>query len=86
MDGWDWVGGNFLLSTFFSCTFCIFSLANLLPIQKINKYFFGSKRIKKRIRKRKAPLVAMWIIDFRCGWEMGGVWGPLGGIFSSTLH
>ena len=28
-----------------------------------NKYFFGSERNKI---KEKAPLAAMWIIDFRC--------------------
>lgn len=48
LAGWDWVGG--ILSSFyiFSCTFQILSHANLSPIQKINKYFFGSERKKKK--------------------------------------
>ena len=50
------------------------SHANLLPIQKINKYIFGSKRKKGG---EKASLATVRIMDYRCARvaarrEMGG--------------
>lgn len=56
------------------------SHANLLPIQKINKYIFGSKRKKG---EKKASLATVWIMDYRCARvaarrEMGGMLGHLG--------
>lgn len=63
------------------------SHVNLLPIQKINKYIFGSKRKKGG----KRPLATVWIMDYGCQGgskegDGGNARGPWVGIFSTTLQ